>query len=509
MYKTFKLLLFTLVLSGVHAAKAHDIYGDDIRALVAPHVDGGLSLFREFLSLPNDAHYQDDIAKLLTYMDGKFRDRNFKTEIIENGGSPALFATRMVPDAKRTILIYLQADGQPIDPALWDQDHPFKPVLKEKQADGSFAIIPWNRLQGERDMDWRIFARSASDSKGPMTQFLTAISALDAAGHGFKYNMKVIVDTEEEQGSPFLPSMVVQNREKFSADMMLIFDGPPHASNLPTLTFGARGIAEITLTTYGPHVPQHSGHYGNYAPNPVFPLAHMLGSMKDADGRVTIPGFYDGVSIDAKTKAILNTVPDDEQAINRHLGIPEPDAVGDSLQEAIQYPSLNVRGIQALKVGKEARTLIPDTAIAEIDIRLVKESNAERLISLVRDHISALGYTVIGHTPTLDERMQSRTLVTFTSSVSYSAFRTDFDSAPGLMARAGMKRLYGKEPILIRTMGGSIPISPFVETLDIPAVGVPTVNIDNNQHAPNENIRLGNFIEGMSIIAAVLMRTPE
>jgi acetylornithine deacetylase/succinyl-diaminopimelate desuccinylase-like protein len=286
--------------------------------------------------------------------------------------------------------------------------------------------------------------------------------------------------------------------------MLIIFDGPPHVSNEPTLKFGARGIATVTLTTFGPRVPQHSGHYGNYAPNPGIRLAHLLASMKDDRGRVTIPGWYDGVTLDPETKAILARVPDDEEQIRQRLGIAERDLVGDNLQEAVQYPSLNVRGLSSGWVGAQSRTIVPATATAEIDIRLVKESDPERLLSLLLQHIEAQGYYVIDSEPTENERMTRPKIASLQSSVSYAAFRTEFDSEPGRWLSRAFERLYGKEPIKIRTSGGSIPISPFVETLGVPAVSVPTVNGDNNQHSPNENLRVGNFIEGIKIMVAVL-----
>jgi len=342
-----------------------------------------------------------------------------------------------------------------------------------------------------------------------MTQFMVAMELLDKAGFEPAFNIKVIVDTEEEMGSPNLPDAVVANRDLLAADMLLIFDGPPHPSNKPTVGFGARGIVTITLVTHGPKVPQHSGHYGNFVPNPGLHMAHILSSMKSHDGRVLIPGFYDGVTISDEVRAVLEAVPDDEEKILGDMGLIRPDAVAPTLQEAIQYPSLNIRGLSAGWVGRESRTIIPATATAEIDMRLVKESDYRYLLDLVRSHIEELGYHVIDHTPSASERLEHADIVTFTYDFSYAAYRSDMDAAAGRLARAGMRHLYGDEPILIRTSGGSVPISPFVETLGIPAAKVPTVNIDNNQHSPNENLRLGNFIEGIAILMSVLSQSPE
>ena len=191
------------------------------------------------------------------------------------------------------------------------------------------------------------------------------------------------------------------------------------------------------------------------------------------------------------------------------MGVARADGVAESLQLALQFPSLNVRGLGAAWIGDQSRTIIPPTATAELDIRLVKESDPDRLIRLLREHIESLGYTVLERAPTDAERAEFPRIASLTHELSYGAFRSDFDAAAGRMARAGMRFLYGDEPILIRTMGGSIPIAPLVDTLGIPAATVPTVNIDNNQHSPNENIRYGNFIEGIAILMAVLSRNPD
>jgi acetylornithine deacetylase/succinyl-diaminopimelate desuccinylase-like protein len=286
--------------------------------------------------------------------------------------------------------------------------------------------------------------------------------------------------------------------------MMLIMDGPRHLSNEPTLSFGARGISEITLTVFGPRAAQHSGHYGNYAPNPAFRLAQLLASMKDDEGRVVIPGFYDGIKLTETEKEILTKVPDNESDIKKKLGIGSTDKVGTTYQESLQYPSLNIRGMSSGWVGNEARTIVPADATAEIDIRLVPESEPERLFSLVKKHIENQGFHIIDQNPTDEERAKYPKLLMWKGSISYQAFRTPFDSEPGIWLNKAMNRAFGKDPIKIRISGGSLPIAPFVDALQIPAVTVVTVNSDNNQHGPNENIRLGNYKEGIKTALAIL-----
>ena len=490
--------------SAVPTLRAEPLSVAEIRERVDENFRGSIELYREFLSLPNDATFPDDIIKLVEWMEAEFANRDLRIRRIPTQGSPLLFAERNNPNTDKTVLVYLQSDGQPVDRSAWYQDDPYVPVLKAQNDNGDWEKISWRTLDNEVNPDWRVFARSASDSKGPMTQFLAAIDILNQADHALDFNLKVIIDTEEEMGSPNLAQAVTDNRELLAADMLLIFDGPPHPSNKPTVKFGARGILNITLKTYGPRVPQHSGHYGNYTPNPAFHLARILSSMKDADGRVVIPGYYDGVELSDGLREVLAAVPDDEVAIRAALGIARADRIGENLQESVQYPSLNIRGLSSGWVGAEARTIVPSTATAEIDVRLVKESDPDYLAEIIWQHIEELGYYVIEREPTEDERQKHAGIVSFTREFSYAAYRSGFDEAAGLLARKGLSHLYGEEPILIRTSGGSIPISPFVETLNIPAASVPTVNIDNNQHSPNENLRLGNFKEGIVMLVSVL-----
>ena len=503
--------LFALIaLAGLAVAEDRpgQISADELRSLANTHALDAVALYREFLALPNDANDPEQIAALNTWVRGAFEARGFTTQLLPTDGSPSVYAERLSANADTTVLIYLQADGQPVDRSAWHQADPYDAVLKEQLDDGSWQIIDWSRLQTGLNPDWRIFARSAADSKGPMTQFMMAVQLLTEVKSDLGYNLKVLIDTEEELGSPNLAAAVAANKELLAADMLLIFDGPPHASNHPTVSLGARGIATITLTTYGPRVAQHSGHYGNFMPNPAFAMARILGSMKAPNGVVTIDGFYDGVELDDEARAILAAVPDDEEAILRSVGLIRSDEVADTLQESIQFPSLNIRGLSAAWTGAASRTIIPPEAVAELDVRLVMESDPERLIGLVKGHIEGLGFTVLDHAPSDAERLKYARIVSMTADISYGAFRSDPNSPPALLARAGMKHLYGHEPILIRTMGGSIPIAPIIAALGVPAATVPTVNIDNNQHSPNENLRVGNFIEGIAILMSVLQQSP-
>lgn len=500
-----KYLLLTLFLLTHSLCFSQKNKGPNLDALAAKHATASFGEFYELLSLPNDAHMPADIEKNVAWCEAAFAKRGFTTKRLTTPEAPLLLAERKAKKADKTVLIYLQIDGQPVNPSQWDQSSPWKPTLKEKDAQGKWNEVPYEKLNGNFNPDWRIFARSTSDAKGPAMAFLASLDALKELKAEPNYNIKVIMDFEEELGSPNLPAAVKQYKNDLTADMLIIYDGPRHVSNQPTLSFGARGICEITLTTFGPRVPVHSGNYGNYTPNPALRLARLLSSMKDDDGRVTIPGFYDGVTLTEEEKKILKQVPDDEAEIRKFLGIAAADKVGNNFQESIQYPSLNIRGLDALFIGKESRTLIPATATAEIDIRLVPTSDASRLIGLVKKHVQDQGYYLVEQEPTEEERMKYEKIAAFRSNISYGAFQTPFSSETGTWLTKAMVKAFGKEPIRVRTSGGSIPISPFVITLGIPAVAVPTVNADNNQHAENENIRVGNYVDGVKTFLAILL----
>ncbi|MBT29009.1 MAG: acetylornithine deacetylase [Thalassobius sp.] len=503
--KITQFLFLCFLVASLVPAKAQKLKRNQIESYADAELPKTVENLITFLSIPNDAQYPANIKKNIEWLNSEFSDRGFEVELLPTAGEiPIMLASTSYKKAEKTVLMYFHADGQAIDSTKWFQPHPYKPVLKAQDESGNWEIIDWNSLDSEFNDEWRVFGRSASDAKGPIIMFLSALDAMKAAKFTPDFNLKIIIDFEEEQGSPNLPAAVTTHKDKLAADMLVIFDGPPHITNKPTLTFGARGISDITLTTYGPRVPQHSGHYGNYAPNPALRLSKLLASMKDEEGRVTIPGFYDGITLDEETKKILGAVPDDEAMIQKKIGIAATDKVGNNYQESIQYPSLNIRGLQCAWVGKEARTIVPATATAEIDMRLVPECDPEKLISLIKKHIESQGFYITSGEPTEEERMKYPKIVAFKYSVSYAAFRTDFNSEIGNWLSNAYVNLFGEEPVKIRISGGSIPISPFVATLDVPAVTVPNVNPDNNQHSPNENLRLGNLKRGVRTCLAIL-----
>jgi acetylornithine deacetylase/succinyl-diaminopimelate desuccinylase-like protein len=287
---------------------------------------------------------------------------------------------------------------------------------------------------------------------------------------------------------------------------MFIFDGPLHASERPTIVYGARGNLPLQLTVFGPKFPLHSGHYGNWAPNPAMRLAELLATMKDDNGKVTIDGFYDGIPpFTAEERAILDGVPDDPAALQKLFGIAGPEAPGLKLQDALQYPSLNVRGMSSAFIGADARTIIPATAIAELDIRLVPETPAKRLHELVVAHIRKQGWHVVTSDPDDATRAKFARIVKVTSrGEGTNAYRTSPSLPISKQLVTALTTMFGEPPVEIRTSGGTVPIAPFIEALGFPALSLPTVNFDNNQHGENENLRLGHFFRSIPAFAAML-----
>jgi acetylornithine deacetylase/succinyl-diaminopimelate desuccinylase-like protein len=387
---------------------------------------------------------------------------------------------------------------------MWNQKDPFIPVLKEQKLDGKWEAIPWSNLKGNINDDWRIFGRAAADDKAPIIMMLSALELMQKQHLNPKFNIKIIFDLEEEYSSEGFLSTLKKYKKIYESDYMIIMDGPAHNSNNPTLTFGCRGIATCSITTYGSKLPQHSGHYGNYVSNPVFTLSRLLATMKSDDGKVLIKEYYKGIIIPENVSDILNAVPDNTADINTALLIHKAENVGNNYQEALQYPTLNIRQIRTSWKGEGLKTIIPEYAVADIDVRLVIETDGQMQLDKIKNHIKEQGFLILDRAPTDTERLENSKIVTFKKDAGVNAFRTPLNSLFGEKLRKSLTTSFGKKPVSIRTMGGTVPIIPAITELDIPAIIVPMVNMDNNQHNPNENIRIGNIRQGIKICLSIL-----
>ncbi|MEM7374182.1 MAG: M20/M25/M40 family metallo-hydrolase [Bacteroidota bacterium] len=485
--------------------KAQELANADLDQVIAAQLPATLLEHQAFVRLPNDAAFEADMPANIDWLKQAFSKRGFGVKVLETGRIPLVLAERKSSrEDVPTLLFYLHFDGQPVNKAQWDQPDPFEPVLKAPLKDGSWQSLSYDVLKkGSIDPEWRVFARAAADDKAPIIMLLKALDLLKQMDIDPAFHVKVLLDGEEEKGSKGLLTSLRLYKTFYQADHLIILDGPEHPSRRPTLTFGCRGIARADVTVYGPKSSQHSGHYGNYAPNPAFRLAQLLASMKDQNGRVMIKGYYDPVQLSESVRKDLAAVPDDENTLKNRLGIAEAEAVGGNYQEALQYPSLNIPQMQT-GWGMGQRTVIPDKASARLEMRLVPETKGQYLIDCIRKHIEEQGYWVTDSLPTEEERMKYARIATYGGGTSVESFRTDPASPMGQWLVRALTTVHGEEPVQIRIMGGTVPISPLIQALDIPAVIVPLVNMDNNQHAPNENIRIGNLISGIKSLMGIL-----
>lgn len=453
----------------------------------------------QVVSLPNVARNESDMRANATLLTLLFQKRGFRVES-SGDGAPVLLATMTAARPRGTLLFYIHYDGQPVDAKEWTSCGPFAPCLVG--ANGPVTITPDTKF----DPDWRVLGRSASDDKGPIVAMLNAVDALTATGRGPEWNIKVVLDGQEEAGSANFIRYVKEQGAKLAADLVVTLDGPRHPSTRPTMYYGVRGGAGLTLTVYTAKMDLHSGNYGNWAPDPSMQLSRLLASMKDDDGRVLIDGFYDAVTpLTATERVALNAMPNVESMLARDFGIARPERPGVRLEAKLNEPTLNVLAMDAGGGTKApARTAIPAYATARLAMRLVQGIDPARQVELVVAHVKRQGFTVLeGREPTIAERLANPRLVRVDRTRGNAAARVSMDM-PLARGIAGALTRNGVPPVQLPTLGGSMPFAEFSETLKLPTVGVSLVNHDNNQHGPDENIRLRNLFEGVEILAAIM-----
>jgi acetylornithine deacetylase/succinyl-diaminopimelate desuccinylase-like protein len=442
-----------------------------------------LAEFIDLLAIPNlasdDANIRKNAAAIVTLLE----KRGVKAGLMEvTGAPPVVFGEIDTPGATRTLVFYAHYDGQPLDPKEWATP-PWQPVLRDE----------------------RIYARSASDDKAPILAIVTALDALKAEHIALHSNIKLVFEGEEEAGSPHLASILEKYKDQLGSDVWLICDGPVHQSRRQQIVFGARGVTTLDITLYGPSHELHSGHYGNWAPNPAMALARLLASMKDDDGRVLIDHFYDGIQpLSEIERRAVAEAPDVDRDLMRELSLGRTEGGGKKLVELLNFPSLNIRGMSSSRTGAQASNVIPSTATASIDIRLVKGIDHEAAEQRVIDHIRKQGYFIVETEPDAETRMSHPRVARVTvERGGYNASRTSMDLPISQLVLKTAEAARG--PVVkLPTMGGSVPLYMIDQILHVPTITVPIANHDNNQHSFNENIRLQNLWDGIELMAALL-----
>ena len=463
----------------------------------------------EFLSIPNVASDTLNIQKNAARLVEMLEARGIETHLLPiSGRGPVVFGKLNSPEAKRTVIFYAHYDGQPVDPAAWTDGKPFEPVIRTDSIEAGGKRVAMPDLAPGKHVpfqdDWRVYARSASDDKSPIVALLAAIDALRAQKIPLGVNLKVIFEGEEEAGSTNLQRTLELHKNLLGADLLITADGPVHQSGRPLVFFGNRGDIGIDVTVYGPVRALHSGHYGNWAPNPAMELSRLLASMKDADGRVLIDGYYDDVTPlgDAEKKALAE-MPDNDADLERALGIAKPEGGGKKLVELIMQPSLNIRGLRSAYVGEQAQNVVPEKAEASLEARLVKGEDPKKKFEQIAAFIEKQGFHVIDREPTMEERRTHARIAKVIYEGGYRATRTPMDLPMSKAIVEVVKGAAGNDTVIMPSSGGSVPMYIF-EDLGLQHVGVPIVNYDNHQHSSDENLRLGHFWRGMEIYGAIL-----
>jgi acetylornithine deacetylase/succinyl-diaminopimelate desuccinylase-like protein len=482
----------------------------DVRARLESYIDSNqrsiVNELVELVSIPNLVGDADNIEKNSAAVRSLLARHGFRAEVLRTGGNPFVYGDLRVPGATRTILLYAHYDGQPVDAPRWKQRSPFVPVLRDGRVEEGGKEIAGLKSLTRFNPQWRLYGRSAADNKAPVVALGAALDALKATGVALTSNVRVLVDGELESGSPSLAEVLKAHRDKLAADLLVLLDDPVHPRGGPTVVFGGRGALGMELTTYGPKVGVHSGHYGNWVPNPGIRLARLLASMKDDEGRVLVRGFYDGIEpLHPDEEAMLRSVPDDAPGLMKLFGIAAPESPGLTLQQALQRPSLNIRGLSSAYTGADARTIIPETATAALDLRLVKETPARAMVEKIKDHIRGQGYVLMESDPDDVTRATQPRIAKLVIRGGTDAFRTSPLLPESRLVVATLERMFGERPIQIRTSGATVSAATaLIDALGFPAISLPIVNFDNNQHGENENLRLGHLFTGIVSIAAVL-----
>ena len=475
---------------------------------LSDHKSAILREYQQMLAIPNHASDLANITrngKLLTELYGR---RGFETRLLTLPQAPPIvYGERRVAGATRTLCFYAHYDGQPVEPALWPQD-PFAATLYDGPIESGGQPIEIPPAGHPHNDEWRLYARSAADDKAPIIALLTALDALEAAGLPLTSNIKIFLDGEEESSSPHIQQYLDTYGDLLEdIDLWLLCDGAVYATDDPVFEFGSRGVTGMQLTVYGAIRSLHSGHYGNWAPVPGQLLAHLLASMKDEDGQVLIDGFYESTQqLSPFEAAQLKQAPNIDEQLKTELGLSFTEGNGATRNERVLWPSLTIRGLASGSVGPKTRNVIPSHAIAELGFRLAKGNDPEHILDLVEAHIRKQGWHIVYEEPDMKTRLQHKKIVKVVrDSEGFPAAKVEMDQPIIMEIISGLKSFTRDQGVFLPAMGASNRIYGLIfEGLNKPGLAITMVNRDNNQHAPNENLRLGNLWYGIDMMAVLL-----
>lgn len=498
LFKAFLFLLILPITSHAEQASAIADYCNRNQKQI-------LTDFVSLLSIPNEASDTKNIRMNADWIVKAMQARGLNPRLLQamDPAAPAaIYGEWNVPGAKRTLLFYAHYDGQPANAEDWTVTPPWTPVFRIPSANQNVSL---QQLTYPVPAEMRIYSRSASDDKAGVMAILTAFDAVKGVGKPLTSNLKFLFEGEEEAGSPHLGEITEANKGVLKADAWILIDGPVHPTGKKQVDFGVRGDVNVDISVYGPVRPLHSGHYGNWAPNPAMKLVRLLATMKDDSGHVLIEGWYDDVTpLSELELQAVREAPSADGELKSELGIAKPDGDGKSLLEMILQPSLNINGIRSADVGDRARNVVPPVAMATLDLRLVKGNDYKRQYEKLVNHIRKQGYLIVDHEPTMEERRKNANIARVTLQPgAYNAQRTAMDLPVATFVLKAVQSTSTEPIVKLPSSGGSLPLSIVESNLECPLISVPLANHDNNQHAENENLRLQNFWNGIETLATL------
>lgn len=423
----------------------------------------------DYLRHPSISAHGTGMDEVADYLVAWLTKLGLEAQLMPTPGWPMVLGRRFDQPAAPTVLLYGHYDVQPPEPLDEWISPPFEPMIR----------------QG------RVYARGAGDNKSQHFAQILALETLLAVHGQLPCNVIVLLEGEEEVGSPHIADFIRTQRDLLRADLVITSDGPLAENGRPTIEFGVRGVVSFELRARGAKRDLHSGNYGGVAPNPLWTLVHLLSTMKNPQGEITIEGFYDNVQAPTELeRAALARLPIDEQAIQRELEIDVFDAPQDRayFERLACWPTLTINGLHGGYGGPESKTVLPHEAFAKCDIRLVEAQTAEEIFAKVEAHVRQ-------HAPDVE----------FIRQGGMDPSKTPLDSPYVEPIRQGIVSAQGEEPLMIPAMGGSLPDYVFTKILGVPAFTVPYANADEANHAPNENLELERFIRGIKTGAAMLI----
>ena len=409
----------------------------------------------ELLALPNDAINPPDVVANVAFLERVPGARLHPAA--DNGDKPPFTPSGRARGA-RTVLFYMHLDGQPVVDREWSQPSPWKPVVKKRNAAGGWDIVAGDALFAPAlDPELRVFGRSASDDKAPITMFLAAFDGLKQAAADPAIHVKVLIDSEEEKGSPSIRGVATAQRRLLACDALIILDGPRHQSERPTIVFGNRGVAQVHLVVYGPRQPLHSGHFGNYVPNPAMRLAPA----RDDEGRRR-PGHRRRLlrshQLTAADRKVLAETGDDARPRSAAAPASGPPIRSAATSRGAAVPLAQRPRHGSASVGDKAANIVPHQAVAELDLRTTPETPPEYLFSLLQRHVQAQGL------PWSTVRPATKIARPTTSSPRSPGRRRQPRRAHARSTPGSARGLRGAQPDQparrsgpIRMMGGSVP----------------------------------------------------